>query len=222
MSTTHRRSRHAPARTKPRKSSVLRPKRGPKTQPVVSSGMFLKAPRGFSPRKNKFIAEYLVDLNAQAAARRAGYTPLKDGTCHHGSDLLKEPYIAQCVKEALDRRQTRVEVKQDDVLREAMRLGYSDLRKAFNRDGTMKPVHEWPDDVASFISSVKISEIYGRGKGRPVIGQLKEIKLWSKVSALELLAKHLGILIEKHEIHGKDGGPVEVQILKIGDKEIKF
>lgn len=49
-----------------------------------------------------------------------------------------------------------------------------------------------------------------------------EVKGPEKVKALQLLAQHLGLLINKLELTGKNGGPVEVQSVKFGDREIKF
>jgi len=41
----------------------------------------------------------------------------------------------------------------------------------------------------------------------------------NKMKALELLAKYAGLLIEKHEHTGKDGGPIEYQTLPETAKE---
>ena len=119
--------------------------------------------------------------------------------------LLAEPPIAAAVEEAKAKRSARVEVKQDDVLRETLRLAMSDLRKAFDKSGNLLPVNEWPDDVASFISSIEVDELWSRGRGRVQIGNVKKIRLWSKTSALELLAKHLGMLVDRHEHSGPGG-----------------
>lgn len=67
-----------------------------------------------TPKQQAFIKEYLVDLNAAAAARRAGYSPAVAKRI--GWDNLNKPAIAAALKEAMDARAERLEIKQDDVL----------------------------------------------------------------------------------------------------------
>jgi phage terminase small subunit len=166
-----------------------------------------------------FIREYLIDLNAQQAAIRAGYAEDVNRECHRGANLLAMPHIAAVVKSELAKRSERVEIRQDVVLKEALRLATSDMRRAFKTDGTMKNVHDWPDDVAAFIASIKVNELYaGSGRERAQIGVIREVKLWPKVQALELLAKHLGILQAKVELTGPNGGPVQYE--NVTDKEL--
>ena len=55
-----------------------------------------------SPKRAAFVREYLIDLNAAAAARRAGYSPkTADRT---GYDLLRNPEIAAAVQKAQEER----------------------------------------------------------------------------------------------------------------------
>jgi phage terminase small subunit len=120
--------------------------------------------------------------------------------------------VRKAVDEALARRAARVEVKADDVLRELLTLAKADLRKAFDEHGHLRPVQDWPDDVAAFISSVDVEELWeGRGEDREQVGVVKKIKLWSKPHALELLAKHLGLLIERRRLETPDGQPLQVE-----------
>lgn len=162
------------------------------------------------PRQLSFVREYLVDLNATKAAIRAGYS--ERGASVTGVQLLGNPKIKALIDESLQKRAERVEVRADDVLRELVRVANADLRKAFNDDGTLKPVREWPDDVAAFISSVESESLYkGRGRKRQEVGTVKKIKLWPKVQALELLGKHLKLFADRLEHTGKDGGPIQAQ-----------
>lgn len=76
-------------------------------------------------RQRQFVKEYLVDLNAAAAARRAGYAPeVADRT---GYRLLRINEIKQAIDEVLQNRSTRVQITADMVLQgllaEATRTG---------------------------------------------------------------------------------------------------
>ena len=68
-----------------------------------------------TPRKQRFVDEYLVDLNATQAAIRAGYSARTAE--QQGPRLLGNVEIAQAVQAAQQARSHRVLINQDDVLR---------------------------------------------------------------------------------------------------------
>lgn len=67
-----------------------------------------------TPRQERFVQEYLVDLNATQAAIRAGYA--KRGAEVTGHRLLRNPKIQCAIQAAQKRREKRVEITQDFVL----------------------------------------------------------------------------------------------------------
>lgn len=67
-----------------------------------------------TPKQQRFVEEYLVDLNAAAAARRAGYSERTADRIGH--ENLKKPEISAAVQEAKSARSERVEVTQDWIL----------------------------------------------------------------------------------------------------------
>jgi hypothetical protein len=72
----------------------------------------LKRPKG---RQKRFVEEYVIDLNATAGYRRAGY---KDSAASKVSacQLLAQPHIQAAIAEEQQRRAARVELTQDYVL----------------------------------------------------------------------------------------------------------
>ena len=65
-----------------------------------------------TPKQERFVAEYLVDLNATAAAERAGYEhPNKQGP-----RMLVNVGIAKAIASAQAKRSERTEITQDYVL----------------------------------------------------------------------------------------------------------
>ena len=68
-----------------------------------------------TPRKQRFVDEYLVDQNATQAAIRAGYSARTAE--QQGPRLLGNVEIAQAVQAAQQARSHRVLINQDDVLR---------------------------------------------------------------------------------------------------------
>ena len=67
-----------------------------------------------TPKQAAFVAEYLIDLNAAAAARRAGYSErTADRT---GYENLRKPEIAAAIAEAQAERSERTKLTADDVV----------------------------------------------------------------------------------------------------------
>lgn len=68
-----------------------------------------------TPKQERFVAEYLIDLNATKAAMRAGYS---EKTAEQlGHQLLKKTSVQQCLQRALSRQQQRTEITADLVLK---------------------------------------------------------------------------------------------------------
>ena len=65
-------------------------------------------------KQARFVAEYLIDLNATQAAIRAGYS--EKTASETGYENLRKPQIAEAVQKALAERSERTEVTQDYVL----------------------------------------------------------------------------------------------------------
>lgn len=67
-----------------------------------------------NPKQQRFVEEYLVDLNATQAAIRAGYSAKT--AYSHGQRLLKDVEIAAAVESGKQARSVRTELTQDWVL----------------------------------------------------------------------------------------------------------
>jgi len=66
-------------------------------------------------KQQRFVAEYLIDLNATQAAIRAGYSEKTAGSV--GGENLKKPEIAKAIQAAMNHRTERTQVDADYVLR---------------------------------------------------------------------------------------------------------
>ena len=71
-----------------------------------------------TPKQERFVAEYLVGLNATQAAIRAGYA--KKSADVEGSRLLANAKVAAAVAAAQAKRSERTEITQDYVLTSIM------------------------------------------------------------------------------------------------------
>lgn len=65
-------------------------------------------------RQKLFVQEYLVDLNASGAARRAGYSERTSGI--RAGKLMANPEVQAAIAQAMDERVKRTEITADYVL----------------------------------------------------------------------------------------------------------
>jgi phage terminase small subunit len=77
-----------------------------------------KPPRPLAARQARFVAEFLLDLNAAAAYRRAGYRAKTDKVAAaNAARLIASDSIQAAITAALAERSRRVQITQDDVIR---------------------------------------------------------------------------------------------------------
>ena len=159
-------------------------------------------------RHERFCQEYLIDLNATAAYLRTYPDSSEDAAAVGACRLLGNAKIVARVAELQAERASRVQVSQDDVLRELMRLGFSDVRHFTVNDlGHLELAEGAPEEAWRAVASVKHRIISnGDFTTREV-----ELKLWNKNNALEALGRHIGMFPNKHEHGGIGGGPIPVE-----------
>lgn len=168
---------------------------------------------GLTPKQERFCEEYLVDLNASAAARRAGYSQATAGAT--GNENLQKPEIASRIAEMRKERSERVQVDSDRVLRELCLLGFSNMADFLRNqeDGTaFLDFSMLTRDQAAAIQEFVVDE-YMEGKGedaRPV--KKTKFKLADKKGALVEIGRHLGMFDDKLRLMGADGGPLNIVI----------
>lgn len=162
---------------------------------------------GIAVRIRAFITEYTKDFNATQAAIRAGYS--KKTARQQGAKLLTRLDVAAALKGALDRRvgvaAKALEVSDitaDRLYLEAARIAFADLRGLYNERGRLRPVHEWPEDIAAAIAGVEtVDQNLVAGDG--MIDRVHKVKRMGKDAALKLLFQAKGLLVEKIEHAGE-------------------
>lgn len=147
-----------------------------------------------TPKQQRFVAEYLVDLNATKAAARAGYTAAT--ARQQGSRLLTNVDIANAVADGAAQRLAKSGLTADRTLEEMRRLAFSDIRKFFTDWGGLKPIHELSDEEASVVASFEVIK-KNLFAGDKKVDTIHKLKAWDKLKALEMLAKHFGLLVER-------------------------
>lgn len=107
----------SPARKKAPAAKAKKPRR-PAAEP---------AQLGLTDLQQRFVDEYLVDLNGTQAAIRAGYSP--DSARQMASENLSKPYIQAAIADARKAQQERTQVDADRVVTEAWNIMLADPRE---------------------------------------------------------------------------------------------
>ncbi len=160
--------------------------------------------KGLSKKRAAFCREYVFDYNGTQAAIRAGYS--KRTADRQAEQLLKKLEVKEEIKrlEALKKRRCRV--KTDDVIKEIANLAFSSLPDFVDvkkQTVTIKDFDKLTKEQKACLSEISTKET--------AHGTCISFKLHSKTKALEMLGRHLGLFVDKHEVSGPDGGPIETK-----------
>ena len=145
-------------------------------------------------KQKSFADEYLIDLNATRAYRKAYPSVKKDETAAQaGSRMLRNVKVAEYIAERMQARQERTEITQDRVLEELAAIAFARATDY----AEVKDDQVFIKDTAG-LSENQIKAIAGIKQGKFGI----EVKLNDKEKALELLGRHLGMFKERVEVSG--------------------
>jgi phage terminase small subunit len=145
-------------------------------------------------KQQRFVDEYLIDLNATQAAIRAGYSAKTADV--QGSRMLGNIKVQQAIAEQMAERSKRTGINQDRVVLELAKIAFLNISDVVDTDtGEILP-NASPDDLAC-IESVKFKQSDNQYGGSIE----REVKVASKLKALEMLGKHLGMWNDKLDVN---------------------
>jgi len=154
-------------------------------------------------RHERFAQEVAKGHSATEAYEAAGYKPHRQAA----SRLLANVDVQQRVEELQEGGANRAEITIQRTLEEIGRIGFSDLRQAFDSNGNLLRPEAWPDGLAAAISSVEVTT---KSLGEGEVEHIHKLRLWDKNAALEKIAKHLGMFVERidHTVHTVTNEPM--------------
>lgn len=150
-------------------------------------------------KQQRFVDEYLIDLNATQAAIRAGYSPSTAN--EQGARLLVNVSISSAISQAIAYRSRRTGITQDRVLRELAKIAFVNANDVIDPDSATVRQDAAAEDL-SCIQSVKVK----MSESDMGSSSEREIKLADKLRALELLGKHLGLFEKRDQNTGSGEG----------------
>lgn len=167
-----------------------------------------------TPKQKAFAAEYLVDLNAAAAATRAGYSERTARA--KGYVLLQNPDIQAEIRAGMENRAKRLEISQDMVIQELARIAF------FNATRAARVVNNQYGAQVEFTDTEELTD-----DERAAIASIEETKhgikvsSYDKVRALELLGKHLGLFDKAAGVTPPDAIEAFVKATKPTQEELE-
>lgn len=146
-----------------------------------------------TPKQERFVAEYLVDLNATQAAIRAGYS--EASAEQQGARLLSNAKVREVVDRARAERSEKTAINAQWVLERLAAEATADIADLYDSEGRILPVHQWPLIWRQgLVQGIEVEELWdGRGEERKRVGTLRKIKLDNRIKRLELIGKHIGV-----------------------------
>jgi phage terminase small subunit len=144
-------------------------------------------------KQKQFVEEYLIDLNATQAAIRAGYSAKTAN--EKGSQLLTNERIQEEVSVAMAERSKRTGVNQDRVVLELAKIAFVKMTDIVDSNGKIRD--DATEDDLSCIEGIK----YKHSDTDTGYSVEREVKIGSKLKALELLGKHLGMWNDKLDVN---------------------
>ncbi len=149
--------------------------------------------RKLTDKQKRFIEEYLIDLNATQAAIRAGYSANTADV--QASRLLGNVKVQEEISARMAERSKRTGINQDRVIQELARIAFVKITDVVDADGEIKK--DASDDDLACIEGYKVKNsdsLNGSSCER-------EVKFSSKLKALELLGKHLGMWNDRIDLN---------------------
>lgn len=144
----------------------------------------------FAPKQQRFVDEYIKDLNAAQAAIRAGYAPKSAHVT--GSQLLANPKVQAAVTQAKLKRSERTQINADWVLQQLKLVWDADVADIIDDLGNYKRIQDWPPIWRKMLQGCDVQELFeGVGKNREKVGEVIKVRFIDRLRNLEMIGKHV-------------------------------
>lgn len=144
-----------------------------------------------TPKQQRFVEEYLIDLNATQAAIRAGYSAKT--AMEQGHQLLQKTSVAEAIERRRSALTDHVQVTQEQIVAEFVRMGFYDPAAIAGQPMA------GPQDIPNLPEDVRRAIV---GWGWDKAGNFT-LKLADKNAALTNLGRHLGMFTDKVDVKGE-------------------
>lgn len=170
--------------------------------------MSSKVPGNLTAKQKRFCDEYLIDMNGTQAAIRAGYS--EKTANEQAAQLLAKLSVSEYISERREKLSKKLEITQERVLEELARIGFSNIKDFVNGGNNVLELKHIEEAKTAAVAAVK-TRLGDDGSVNT------EIKLHDKVSALEKLARHLGLFEKDNSQQRPEALSLKVEIVPPND-----
>lgn len=165
-------------------------------------------------QQQNFVRELLSSqmFSPADAARKAGYKRPSNAAYR----LMQKPEIQAALGKAQRLRNEELKIDAARVLRELYYIAFRDPLQLCDETGRLRidDMSQIPEEMRRCIDGIKVKQTRTRrddDAGTETVEQEIELKLVGKLGALELLAKHLGMLMPNGELP-RDGNGLQLTL----------
>ncbi|MES2289304.1 MAG: terminase small subunit [Pseudomonadota bacterium] len=145
-----------------------------------------------TPKQQRFVDEYLLDLNGTQAAIRAGYSAKTAE--QQAARLCRNVKVQAAITAGQLSRSERTKIDADWVLRRLGEEVDADLSDLYDDAGKLKPVKDWPSIWRKGLVAGIETIVDGDGE------TVHKIKLADRGRRLEMLGKHVFVSAFREQI----------------------
>lgn len=158
--------------------------------PLAATVRKVQMPRktSLSPKERLFAERYNIHRNGQRAAEEAGYTP--SAARQTAYRLLRRPVVAAYITELQTMTSIINQLEACDVMQALAAKVRFDIRRLYDADGNIKPVHELDDETARIITEYETREQYHEGA---LVGITHRVKVPDNMAAINAAMRHFGL-----------------------------
>lgn len=155
-----------------------------------------------SDRQQKFVEEFLVDLNGTQAAIRAGYS-VKTARIIAAQNLTKLNIQKEIQKKQAELREKAKQnpkiMTVEDILKEYTKIIRFDPKKLFDEEGNYKEYKDLDKDTARALKVYKVSKSQKKLKNGSIVKRFAMNVVWhDKINALSALGKYFGLFDKRY------------------------
>ena len=163
-----------------------------------------------TPKRMRFVDEWLIDFNGKQAAIRAGYSAKTAEVT--AAKLLRNAKVQAEIARRQKDLQKRTEVSQDRVVKELARIAFANIADYLHVETQTRTKDDGTEVTYQTVVFNETQELSADQRAALAVVKQSvngfELKMHDKIKALELLGRHIGMFNDKLSLSGADGGPL--------------
>jgi phage terminase small subunit len=171
--------------------------------------------------------EFMVDLNGQEAAIRAGYEP--ENAKVIASQTFAKPYVKAYLRELKNQTAKVLQISREKVLTTLSAMAFFDPANFYDENGNLKPIQDLDNETAKALTSF---EVYSENENiegselKLITSMTSKIRLCDRRAALDMISKILGyyapIKIASTDPKGNAIKPASIYIMPPGTDNLEI